>query len=651
MKKSVLPVAAVGATGFAAFLLYAQARGMMWGFDDYINLKGLAGVSSRDGLIDFLFGGIAGPGGRILSLLTFLANYQDWPGNPWGFAQTTYVFHGLNSMLMFLLVQRLAQQDQAMKDSAPWMAALTAALWLILPIHASGILLPVQRMTHVSAFFTLVTLYGYALMRCHQARQVPSIAGILQLSAWVAFGAFLAFMAKENGLMTVTLVALVEAFFFLDKDAFARSMRLQKAIWQAWLASAAAIIALLLGIYLWMNWGAIQANYQYNRNFSLSERLATELVIMWEYMRQILVPRAALLGPYHDGHAIYSWRMPQPYVALVAWAAAVALSLWCMQARQPCERRKAAKYALFSLLWFLACHQIESTVIPLELYFEHRNYLAAIGFCILLAHLITSAWKQASSKLIVVSGAGAYLLYMIFSLHQITSLWGNPPLANEMWHINHPQSTRAAQAVVNDLLRYRFNDAALKVADEFIEKNESIDLAIQTLPHLCKATGPDLQKAALVRAHRLLADVRKPAGITTGLASLGTAVRDRQCPGISLEEYREFLRALLLNEKVRNFHPVRHHVHYEMALTEKSLDHAEGYVEYAKLAFFDYPSLSIGEAIAVNLFQSHRPREAAEWIEEMLKSTPDRLQREAWKIRLGSLQAALKAVAEEVEDE
>src|SRR5690606_12813235 len=74
--------------GFSAVVaLYALARGLTWQFDDWINLKDLAGASSPDGLRAFLFGGVAGPSGRPVALLSFLPNYVDWPDNPWGFVQ------------------------------------------------------------------------------------------------------------------------------------------------------------------------------------------------------------------------------------------------------------------------------------------------------------------------------------------------------------------------------------------------------------------------------------------------------------------------------------------------------------------------------------------------------------------------------------
>ena len=41
-------------------------------------------------------------------------------------------------------------------------------------------------------------------------------------------------------------------------------------------------------------------------------------------------------------------------------------------------RKKAPVYT-FAVFWFLGGHILESTVVPLELYIEHRNYLPLLG--------------------------------------------------------------------------------------------------------------------------------------------------------------------------------------------------------------------------------------------------------------------------------
>lgn len=649
VKKRLIPVGILITAIVIAFLLYKQAEGMMWGFDDYINLRGLADVSSRDGLIDFLFGGVAGPGGRVISLLTFLANYADWPVNPWGFSETTLILHCINGMLVFLFVQRLYQKDSVLSNLSSYMSALGAILWLLLPIHASGILLPVQRMTHVSAFFVLLTLYGYVLVRNKNAPSIPSVLNIFFISALLFIGGSLAYFSKENGVMVATLVALVEFFFFFDIKSWSSARGGRRMLWVTWLSIAGLLVTLLLFVHLYSGWDGIQNNYKFNRDFSLSERLASESIILWEYMRQSFLPRTFLLGPYHDGHPVYSWSMFLPYVATAAWSAVIGGGIFLYFHVKNEFQRNIIKYALFAIFWFLCCHQIESTFIPLELYFEHRNYLAVLGFCFLLIYILFGLFKFSDKRIIVVLFGVLYFAFIIITLQQITKLWGSPFIANEVWRISNPGSTRAQQSAVNDLLTHNRADEAFRVANNFIERTRSIDLAIQMIPKVCQFSSIKEQALAFSRVEVLADSVSKPSGISTGLASLGDAVRQGRCEGISSQEYKKFLYKLLLNKSVSGYSPIRHHVHYEIALMEKEVGNVSGYVEYAKKAFFDFPSLSIGEAIAITLFREKKPRDAIAWIDELMQNTPNGMMREAWGIRLQSLKNALKIVVEKTE--
>ena len=632
-----------------AFLLYKQAEGMMWGFDDYINLRGLADVSSRDGLIDFLFGGVAGPGGRVISLVTFLANYADWPKNPWGFSKTTLILHCVNGMLIFLFIRRLYQKDSVLSNLSSYMSALGAILWLLLPIHASSILLPVQRMTHVSAFFVLLTLYGYVLVRDKNTHSIPSGLNIFFISALLLIGGLLAYFSKENGVMVATLVALVEFFFFIDKKSWSSAGCGRKILWAAWLSIAGLIVTLLLFVHLYISWDGIQNNYKFNRDFSLSERLASESIILWEYMRQSFLPRTFLLGPYHDGHFVYSWSMLLPYMAAAAWLAVIGGGVFLFFRVKNEFQKNILKYTLFAVFWFLGCHQIESTFIPLELYFEHRNYLAVLGFCFLLIYIFFGLLKFYEKRIVVVLLGVLYFIFIIITLQQITKLWGSPFVANEVWRISNPGSTRAQQSAVNDLLTLHRTEEAFRVANSFIERTGSIDLAIQMIPKVCQFSSIGEQALAFSKLETLADSVSKPSGISTGLASLGDAIRRGRCEGISSQEYKKFLHKLLLNESVNGYAPIRHHVHYEIALMEKEAGDIPRYVEYAKKAFFDFPSLSIGEAIAITLFRERKPREAIFWIDEILQNTPNGMTREAWGIRLQSLKNALEIVVEETE--
>lgn len=633
---------ALGALAFlvlcaALMALYAQAAGMTWQFDDLANLRTLGAVSTQAGLIDFVFGGASGPLGRPLSLLTLVANYDDWTGNPWGVSRLNLLIHLLNGALVYLLCTRLLGRLYE-GAKGPWLALVAAGTWVMLPIHTSSILMPVQRMTQVSAFFLLVTLYGFVVARARWAGS-PSIAGALGLGAWVAVGTLLSVLGKENGAVTPSLAALIELFFFQRGGSSGPSRNL----WRVWLWFALLAVPFALLHHFVTQWDGIQGRFVYYRGYSQAEHLATQWVISWEYVRQILLPRAALLGPYHDGHTVYGWTMWQPYVAILGWIGIAGVA-WFFVRQGETSARRMPKVLLFAVLWFFASHQAESMGIPLELYFEHRNYVAALGFCVLLAVAIGQLTLSTDGKKVAVLAVVGFCGIQLTALQQITSLWGQPMLANEMWARYHPASTRATQALANDFLRLGFRDAALQLSDEFVRENQAIDVAIQFFPQHCAFSDREALRQRFDNLKQMVPHVRRPGGIPTGLASMGNAIREGKCEGVTTADYVDFLKSLLEQPAVRWSHQVRHHLNYEVALTQQADGQFDAYARYAQQAFFDFPSLSVAQSIAAQMFAHGKLDDAIRWVDTALAHAPSSMQRAAWEQQLSSLRDAMLGV-------
>ena len=76
--------------------------------------------------------------------------------------------------------------------------------------------------------------------------------------------------------------------------------------------------------------------------------------------------------------------LTQPYttlLALLAWAAAL-MAAFLLRARFP--------LLLFVVLFYLVAHSMESGLLPLEMIYEHRNYLPGVAICVAVA---ASFWK------------------------------------------------------------------------------------------------------------------------------------------------------------------------------------------------------------------------------------------------------------------
>lgn len=619
---------------FTFFCIYLQAQGLTWQFDDYINLKDLSDVSSLQGLQNFIFGGVAGPTGRPISLLTFLVNYNDWMMNhPWGFVETTLTLHLLNTGLVFLLIFNIAKlQINDIKQRYIY-SFIVAAVWAILPIHASANLIPIQRMTHVSAFFVLCTLVVYVYFRIYIKSEKRKSFNLILIVGYVILGTILAVYAKENGIVVVTMIALIELFFFRGKN----SPTYPK-LWKFGIYLALYIVPVFMTIYLYKNWDGINHHFEFYRDRTLADHLATQAVILWEYLRQIVFPRAALLGPFHDGHPVYHWNMWQPCAALIAWTIAFVIA-WKYRIYA------LGKFLLFALLWYFAAHQIESTVIPLELYFEHRNYLASLGWVIFISVIFIEIYKNFKNLILLYILGGLYLLFLIFNLQQITSLWGKPLLAAEMWSNYQPDSQRAAQMLAEQYKLEGFNEASLKVLSEYAQQHpQNISLEMQVLSETCENNTSQQNIDRLDSLKKNVIRISLPADITVNIASLGNLVREKKCEGITLKDYLNFLNIAVQAPKIKQNASVIHHINYEIALTYEAMGDINAYLNYATQAFYNFPSLSIAEKIAITYFEQADNKKTLEWIKEALQYAPKNGNGDAWRKSLGSLAQTIESI-------
>ncbi len=140
-------------------------------------------------------------------------------------------------------------------------------------------------------------------------------------------------------------------------------------------------VLLGLGAALWL----LTTHGAYTgRAFDMEERLLTQARVVTLYVGQILLPRPGAMPFFYDGLP-YSTGWLQPPTTL--WSALFLLGLFGLGLGLLRRRPLAA----FGILFFFAGHLLESTLLPLELAFEHRNYLPSLGLILATADLIGSA--------------------------------------------------------------------------------------------------------------------------------------------------------------------------------------------------------------------------------------------------------------------
>jgi hypothetical protein len=270
------------------------------------------------------------------------------------------------------------------------------------------------------------------------------------------------------------------------------------------LAAAAALLlgpwsARLIGSYAW-------------RDFTLSERLLSESVIVVDYLRWIVMPRARDLGFYHDDIVpLRSVLAPAVLPSLVCILVLI-VTVWTLRRRQPLV---AAGIALF-----LVGHALESSVLPLELAFEHRNYLPAAGIWLAVTSALTHALGQGRALALLTLCAalfGGVTLGM-------TPVWGDATRLHEYLFKLHPDSLRARAVVVEQHLAHgRYTEAA-----QLLVGRRDIVLRLQAMRLGCLRDGQ-----AGTATRQVLTDLgRQPrieAFALTLLQWLAMQVRDGAC--------------------------------------------------------------------------------------------------------------------------
>lgn len=442
--------------GLAVVLgIYSQAWTGTLFFDDEANLAGLAGVFA-EGRFDpfhaqvFVFGGTAGPLGRPVALASFLLDGSAWGVTPQAFLYTNTLLHLLNALLISLVLLRIGRLMQWDEPRVLWSAVLTTLLWAALPLLASSSLMIVQRMNLLASSFMLLGLWGYLLARSH-LQQRP-LTSMLLMGASLTVGTLLGVLSKEQAALLPSLILVLELTLLPVWQAKTASMR------TAWLAFRTfTLVAPSVVLLIYLAHIAWQGDSVYKlRDFGMAERLWTEASILWRYVFLTLIPRPLAFSPYHEDIPFAAANVTN-LIAALAWLGFFALAIL--------QRRRWPLFS-FAVLWFLVAHALESTVIPLELYFEHRNYLAVMGLVFALVATLWQLSQQKSYGRLFYAIFSIYFTLQAFVLWQVTSLYGQSRLAAEVWAIVHPSSMRAQQFLAQRYVLEGDYAQALRILNE-----------------------------------------------------------------------------------------------------------------------------------------------------------------------------------------
>src|SRR5690606_2099767 len=422
----IAPVSLLFLLLLIAYFVYKPGLTGGFLFDDFPNLAPLGqqgGVRDWQSFSAFLSSGFSGPTGRPIALISFLLDDNAWPSQAAYFKQTNIYIHLLCGLLLAWSTLLLMRLWGAEEKYATWIALLNMGLWLLHPMMVSTTLYVVQRMAQLATLFMFAGLVGYLHGRL-LLRSRPC-AAYLWMSLSLILGTLLATLSKENGALLPLLVVVLE---FCSASAVGRQPHWSWRLLFLWVPSL-----LVLG-YLAQRINFTQDLWP-SRRFNQPERLMTEGRILWDYLYQLWVPRIESHGLFQDGYLISRGWLSPPSTLLAA------IGLAALFAAALLLRRYWPSFSL-AVLFFLAAHLIESSVIGLGLYFEHRNYAAAAFLFLPLAMSLLHLHKHISGSIVVLLCAFIFSLWAGLTWHR-AALWGDNTRLQNYWAVANPESPRA----------------------------------------------------------------------------------------------------------------------------------------------------------------------------------------------------------------
>ena len=312
---------------------------------------------------------------RFLPMLTFVFDLKWGGGSLAAFHVTNIVIHLLATFSLLFLLQSLLLFPKLKLSSdagdnrclSTILVVTVVGLWSLSPVQTNAVTYIVQRMTSIATLFYFLSLSCYLRGRFyHLAHGFSKGVLFFYLSSLICF--LCAIVSKEIAATLPVIVLLVELLIVEESEMFAALKRHKKIV----VGSALLVTALIL--YKFYN-GWLLSGYS-NRHFTLPERLLTQFRVVSSYCGILLLPLPMWLNLEHDVTLSTSLFSPLTTLFSLVFVVLVIYIAWKIKGKKP--------LLAFAIFWFFVNLLIESTIIPLELKFEHRLYLPSVGFYLFL---------------------------------------------------------------------------------------------------------------------------------------------------------------------------------------------------------------------------------------------------------------------------
>jgi len=431
---------------------------------------------------------------RGLAYVSFALDWWRGEGAAGAFLWTNLVLHAANAVLVYMLFLVVLRDGLPGIDGRTIAAAFCgAAIWAVHPIQVQAVAYIVQRMAQLSCLFTLIAVLAYILAR--RSRRPARRWALLALSVGSMVGGAL---SKENAYIAPLLLGLTE-LGVLRRDGpmfHSRSERIAAAL--AAVVAMSAVGTAAAGI------GPLARFFDYSaRDFTMLERGLTQPRVVLFHAGQLLWPWPDRFGVEHDFDVSTSLLHPPGTLA-----AALAVAIWCAAGLFLLSRRNRRSVG-FWMLWPPVTLLIESSLVPLEMIFEHRMYLPTVGLAGLAVTLVSGYARNRRCAIPALVSAAMIIGLLATSTVARVAVWRTPLSLAEDAVRSAPSSSRAWSRLGLAHLRNREVDLAERDFRHALELDPDNVWALEYVGVILMDRG-ELELARTTLARALTLPPRRP---------------------------------------------------------------------------------------------------------------------------------------------
>lgn len=372
---------------------------------------------------------------RPVTMITFGLNWFFYGDDTTGYHVVNLLIHFLSALVLYRTLKALLQSSShSYRDDEriQFIALVATVLWALHPMQIQAVTYIVQRSTSLGALFFLTAIYLYIVGRqpSNRRRQIIYFAGCAGCYT-------LALGTKLNTALLPASLLLVEILFFQDLETPGVRKRI---VWLTLGGSAILLFGCICFLWAWKGNPIeyLERTYQ-GRPFTLSERLLTQPRVILFYLSQLLWPLPGRFSLVHEIQVSTSLFSPWTTIpSLISVVALIGIGLGAIRRH---------RYVALAVLFFFANHLVESTIIPLEMVFEHRNYLPTmfvfVPVAIVLRNGIDAGQKRSGFwKGLLVAMMVVAIVALGAVTHSRNRVWGNKRLFWEDALVKAPKTAR-----------------------------------------------------------------------------------------------------------------------------------------------------------------------------------------------------------------